>query len=498
MAQKTLDDLPEVFVSTTALSPIVNRALRKGVLRKIGPRLYTKNLDDAPERIVRRNLWHLVSSYVPGALVADRTALENGPASDGSIFVIADRTRDVTLPGIVIRPRKGHARLEDDRPFIGDLYLSSVPRAYLENMVASRARGAAMAHTLSRKEIEARLDDVLRRGGPIALNALRDDARRIAGALRLEREFAALDRLIGALLGTYQAQLETAQGKARSAGRPFDPDRLPLFEALHAALRSWPRTPRPMRALGAEGQGTLAFFEAYFSNFIEGTEFAVEEAADIVFRGVIPRARPQDAHDILGTWRVVSDPSKMTRTPRDAVHFLELLRDRHAAILGGRPDKKPGQFKEEANRFGSTVFVAPELVSGTLERGFEFYRSLDVGFARAAFMTFLVSEVHPFADGNGRVARVMMNAELVAEREARILIPTVYRDNYLVALNALSRSGNADPLVRVLDFAERWVDAVPWSTVPDTRCVLEACQAFVESGHAEKLGLRLRLPEPER
>lgn len=27
----------------------------------------------------------------------------------------------------------------------------------------------------------------------------------------------------------------------------------------------------------------LSFFEAYFSNFIEGTEFEVEEAADIVF-----------------------------------------------------------------------------------------------------------------------------------------------------------------------------------------------------------------------
>ena len=32
----------------------------------------------------------------------------------------------------------------------------------------------------------------------------------------------------------------------------------------------------------------LPFFEAYFSNFIEGTEFAVDEAAEIVFKGHIP------------------------------------------------------------------------------------------------------------------------------------------------------------------------------------------------------------------
>ena len=44
------------------------------------------------------------------------------------------------------------------------------------------------------------------------------------------------------------------------------------------------------------------------------------------------------------------------------------------------------------------------------------YRTLDAPFRRAAFIHFLISEVHPFADGNGRMARVMMNAELVAGR----------------------------------------------------------------------------------
>ncbi|MDE0374271.1 MAG: hypothetical protein OXI73_17235 [Rhodospirillales bacterium] len=63
---------------------------------------------------------------------------------------------------------------------------------------------------------------------------------------------------------------------------------------------------------------TLAFFEAYFSNFIEGTEFAVDEAADIAFRGVVPNERPADAHDVLGTWRIVSDTREMGRTPTDA------------------------------------------------------------------------------------------------------------------------------------------------------------------------------------
>lgn len=40
-------------------------------------------------------------------------------------------------------------------------------------------------------------------------------------------------------------------------------------------------------------------------------------------------------------------------------------------------------------------------------------------------MKFLISEIHPFNDGNGRLARIMMNAELVAENEEKIIIPTV-------------------------------------------------------------------------
>ena len=165
----------------------------------------------------------------------------------------------------------------------------------------------------------------------------------------------------------------------------------------------------------------LPFFEAYFSNFIEGTEFAVDEAADIVFKGYIPKARPEDAHDVLGTWRVVSDQNEMSRLPGSSTELIALLKSRHARIMEGRPDKGPGRFKSEPNRAGSTTFVTPELVEGTLAKGFEIYRGLTSPLHRAIFMMFLISEVHPFADGNGRVARIMMNAELVAARKIESL-----------------------------------------------------------------------------
>ena len=37
----------------------------------------------------------------------------------------------------------------------------------------------------------------------------------------------------------------------------------------------------------------------------------------------------------------------------------------------------------------------------------------------------MVNEIHPFLEGNGRIARVMMNAELVRAKQTRMIIPNV-------------------------------------------------------------------------
>ena len=97
-------------------------------------------------------------------------------------------------------------------------------------------------------------------------------------------------------------------------------------------------------------------------------------------------------------------------------------------------------------------------------------------------------------DGNGRIARIMMNAELVAAGEERIIVPTVYRANYLSALKAHSQTRRAEPLVRMLDYAQRWTAAVDWRSLVEARRELEECNAFLDSNVAEAEGRRLRIP----
>jgi fido (protein-threonine AMPylation protein) len=74
---------------------------------------------------------------------------------------------------------------------------------------------------------------------------------------------------------------------------------------------------------------------------------------------------------------------------------------------------------------------------------------------------FVIAEVHPFADGNGRTARLAMNLYLTQSGLTRIIIPTVYRDDYVSALKAMSSTAHPVPLVRMLARAarfSRWMD----------------------------------------
>jgi Fic family protein len=77
---------------------------------------------------------------------------------------------------------------------------------------------------------------------------------------------------------------------------------------------------------------------------------------------------------------------------------------------------------------------------------------------------FVVSEVHPFADGNGRIARLLMNAELTAAGEQRIIVPSALRDDYLSGLRAMTHNALAATYLNVLGSLQRFTAEVDFSS----------------------------------
>jgi len=55
--------LQEIIIGVADKSKEIGKLEKQGLVRKIAPRLYTSNLEEAPEKVVRRNWYRLVSEH---------------------------------------------------------------------------------------------------------------------------------------------------------------------------------------------------------------------------------------------------------------------------------------------------------------------------------------------------------------------------------------------------------------------------------------------------
>lgn len=89
-----------------------------------------------------------------------------------------------------------------------------------------------------------------------------------------------------------------------------------------------------------------------------------------------------------------------------------------------------------------------------------------------------------------KIARIMMNAELVAGGQERIIVSTGYRIDYMGALKAVSQSGRTSPFIRVLNRAQQYTHAINWNDLDTARTMLEQTGAFEEGPDT-----KLRMPK---
>lgn len=481
---KDLVNTFEVLMATSNKSESSKRTgmIKNGTLRKIAPKIYTTNMKDSPNEIVARNLFYILGHLYPHAVISHRSAFELRPTDTGDIFLTYSYSKKISLPGVTVHLLQGPMGTEYDMPFIENLYVSSNERRILENLKKGRVRSGSMSKSLPREIIEEYLEKILQVNGEQGLNMFRDKARQMAKLLTMEAEFDILNSIVGALLATKPSTFLTSDSAiARAGGQAYDRERIKLFDSLFVALKNnvFPSIDEPNQT--STEFRNFAFFESYFSNYIEGTEFEIEEAREIVETGQPLPARNADSHDILGTFHIVASRREMRRTPQTTEEFIEILQERHRIMMAARPDRNPGMFKMKNNHAGDTYFVDYRLVRGTLLKGFEYYQALESPFAKALFMLFMVSEVHPFNDGNGRISRIMMNAELVHADQSKIIIPTVFRDDYLNALRRLTRRNDPTVIIKAMARVRQFSSNITGDDFETTKDYLKRCNAFKES-----------------
>lgn len=465
------------------------RYLSLGTLQRIAPGVLTSLAPEDWPSLVARERIRILAALFPESVIGPHNAFIGGMPVDGVMYLGYKYSRSVELPGLTVRLQKSHGPIFGDTPMMGrPIYFPSEARVLLENLATSRTpKSGPPSKTVEPAEVEKRLIAICEARGEPALGKLRDQARLVARTLGLERQMDKLDQLIGTILGTRQSPMFSPTGKGLAAAPPYDANRLDVIEKLAATLRSRPLPNHPCPVKSQTGRTHFAFLESYFSNFIEGTEFEVQEARGFVLEGKPIAERPEDSHDIIGVFRQAVDPGWANQTMSSGESVLQQLRDRHANQMRARPEALPGQFKTQANRAGNTLFVAPRLIRGTLVEASKILPTVPAGLARALLAMFLVSEIHPFVDGNGRLARLVMNAELSVVNQCRIIVPTLYREEYLDCLRVLTRTGDPKPFLDAMQWIQAWTASFDYEDLDRTIDAMIACNAFEKSLVRHKL-----------
>ena len=66
-----------------------------------------------------------------------------------------------------------------------------------------------------------------------------------------------------------------------------------------------------------------------------------------------------------------------------------------------------------------------------------------IRFAAMLHLRFVT--IHPYIDGNGRVARLLMNAAIIQDGYMLAIVPPILRQEYMTGIQDFQRKGNAEP-----------------------------------------------------
>ena len=200
----------------------------------------------------------------------------------------------------------------------------------------------------------------------------------------------------------------------------------------------------------------------YHSNRLEGNSLTYAETASLVQEGVTILGKPlKDQLEARNLARAL-DFARSIALDSDRAFTQGMLRQVHALILSGIEDDA-GEYRRTQNRISGSQhatpdpFVVPQamtawsdavkLVSGKHGASDVVAGNPPLLFAAAAHA--LLLQIHPFSDGNGRSARVMLDAMLLRWRYPPCVITEDCRPRYIEALEA-AWSGNLTGLVGLL------------------------------------------------
>jgi Fic family protein len=183
------------------------------------------------------------------------------------------------------------------------------------------------------------------------------------------------------------------------------------------------------------------------SNALEGNTLTLRETQRVLEDGATIAGKSMRDH-----LEAVNHAAAVHRMHEIADHgetiTVHVMLELHGLLLRGIDDGWAGRIRNGAVAIAGTAYRPPNADAASA--------GLDESFARyaerkehahpvlvAADLHYEIARLHPFFDGNGRTARLLMNAHLLQHRYPPLIIEPDRRGAYLDALDAKQDVGDA-------------------------------------------------------
>ena len=218
-------------------------------------------------------------------------------------------------------------------------------------------------------------------------------------------------------------------------------------------------TKRPLNEIEQkELKDYFAIGLTYSSNALEGNSLTISETKVILEDGLTVGGKP--LKDILEAVGHKKSYDFMYSLVKEKTISEEHIKQLHKLFYQGIDETNAGVYrKQRVFISGSEYNVAPYdqidmLMSAMIEK-FNKVRASEHPIVFAAKLHQEFVYIHPFVDGNGRVARLLLNLALLQDGYPIVVIPPICRSEYIAALE----KGHENENVFIEFIMERVVEA---------------------------------------
>lgn len=185
----------------------------------------------------------------------------------------------------------------------------------------------------------------------------------------------------------------------------------------------------------------------YTSNALEGNTLTLSETKVLLEDGITVGGKPiKDCYEATGHAKAYDYMLQLARSEEYNL-TEETILQLHRLFYSGLDETNAGVYRDGQVFISGTEYVPPIAEDVPAEMSSfvqELWERWDTTHpvALAAFAHRRLVDIHPFWDGNGRTARLLMNLILIRKGYCVVSIPPILRAEYYAALRQAQREKN--------------------------------------------------------